>query len=127
MSTYFFSAGFSHSPSYRLFEVGKTASAAVKEFAETGQTDSFDREQAEKEDEAAEALFDAFAAPPVEEGAGKSSAKLFVDGNHTRVSLLAWDRRYRQTGKGRHLIMPELERRCQSGTTNYERIVEASN
>ncbi len=60
----------------------------MKEFAETGETEAFDKQQSEDKDRNASsgALFDSFAAPPVEEGAGVSHAKLFVDGNHTLVS-----------------------------------------
>ena len=75
--------GFTHSPSFRLFEVGKPASAAVKEFAETAGTEAVD---SIGNATSANDFFDSFAAPPVTQGAGASEAKLFVDGNHTRVS-----------------------------------------
>ena len=32
-------------------------------------------------------ILDGFNAPPIEEGVGTSQASLFLDGNHTRVSL----------------------------------------
>ncbi len=82
--------------------MGKLASAAVKEFAETGETEAFDKEARSQDgggggggDEetnqlassasSSSPLFDSFSAPPVESGAGTSRAKLFVDGNHTLV------------------------------------------
>ncbi len=101
------SAGFSHNPSYRLFEVGKTATAAVKQFAETGETDELDlhprggrrgdntgeeeddeeeEDDDQEEEEGGGPLFDGFSAPPVTQGAGTTHAKIFVDGNHTLVS-----------------------------------------
>ena len=62
-----------------MFEVGETASKALKEFSELGDTETMDKEGTAKE------LFDGFVAPPIDEGVGSVHAKFFVDGNHTMV------------------------------------------
>ena len=59
------------------------ANEAVKEFAETGETSTFDKVQAEHQETSR--LLDWFTAPPIDQGSGQSEAKLFVDGNHTLV------------------------------------------
>ena len=80
-------AGFTHSQAYKLFELGETSSDAVKAFAETGDTEGLDKQQPEKESSFNDSpVLDGFSAAPIEEGAGRSHAKLFVDGNHTLVS-----------------------------------------
>ncbi|TRY76744.1 hypothetical protein TCAL_08000 [Tigriopus californicus] len=74
--------GFSHEEDFHLFQMGQESSEGLKEFAETGQTDNLDK----IEDKA---IFDGFNAPPIESGAGQSQAKIFVDGNHTLVSVIS--------------------------------------
>ena len=91
---YFFS-GFSHQPEYHLFRLGEESSLAVKEFAETASTDILDKQKAQlaadshlehaKIDDFV--VLDVFNSPPIESGVGTSKGTLFVDGNHTRVSL----------------------------------------
>ena len=54
----------------------------MKEFAELGTTSAMDKDGSG----GLEAVLDAFSAPPIEKGKGRSEAKMFLDGNHTRVS-----------------------------------------
>ena len=88
-------SGFSHQPEYHLFRLGEESSLAVKEFAETASTDILDKQKAQlaadshlehaKIDDFV--VLDVFSSPPIESGVGTSKGTLFVDGNHTRVSL----------------------------------------
>ena len=92
---YYFFSGFSHQPEYHLFRLGEESSLAVKEFAETASTDILDKQKAQlaadshlehaKIDDFV--VLDVFSSPPIESGVGTSKGTLFVDGNHTRVSL----------------------------------------
>ena len=92
---YFIFSGFSHQPEYHLFRLGEESSLAVKEFAETASTDILDKQKAQlaadshlehaKIDDFV--VLDVFSSPPIESGVGTSKGTLFVDGNHTRVSL----------------------------------------
>jgi len=89
--------GFSHQPEYHLFRLGEESSLAVKEFAETASTDILDKQKAQlaadshlehaKIDDFV--VLDVFSSPPIESGVGTSKGTLFVDGNHTRVSMMA--------------------------------------
>lgn len=76
--------GRSHDKSHVLFRVGELSSSGVKAFAETGHSDILD-EQSQGEG----GVYDEFIAPPIKTGAGRSEAEFFVDGNHSRVSLMA--------------------------------------
>ncbi len=87
--------GFTHSPGRHLFELGRPASRALKAFAEEGRgiRSSGSRWMVGEEDEededgaaAAEAVFDAFAAPPIRKGTGRTRARIFVDSKHSKVS-----------------------------------------
>ena len=92
---FIFFSGFSHQPEYHLFRLGEESSLAVKEFAETASTDILDKQKAQlaadshlehaKIDDFV--VLDVFSSPPIESGVGTSKGTLFVDGNHTRVSL----------------------------------------
>ena len=76
----FFFAGYSHSsPVSPLYNIGSTVSEGVREFAETGATDTLDKEAAHN------IFLDTIIAPPVEQGVGETSANVFVDSNHTKV------------------------------------------
>ena len=71
-----------------MFRIGETASEAVKAFAETGDTEGLDKQPEQMlADEKRLSVLDGFSAAPIEQGAGRSHAKLFVDGNHTLVSI----------------------------------------
>ena len=63
-------------------------SEGVREFAETGATDTLEKEVAKDtiENEAAGNNFlDAIIAPPIEQGVGETSTNVFVDTNHSKV------------------------------------------
>ncbi|XP_066939232.1 spondin-2-like [Macrobrachium rosenbergii] len=76
--------GRSHDPSFHLFHVGEVASDGLKQFAELSQTDILD---AQSQGEGG--VFDEFIAPPVTQGVGETQAQFFVDGNHTKVSMMS--------------------------------------
>ena len=86
-------SGFSHRPEYHLFRLGESASLAVKEFAEKGATDILDKQKTQHTDGTLEngdfVVLDGFSAPPIQTGAGTTQASIFVDGNHTRVSVMS--------------------------------------
>ena len=48
-------------------------------FAETGETESLDRENVTNK------FLDVFTAPPLETGAGVTETKIFLDGKHSKV------------------------------------------
>ncbi|XP_039283369.1 spondin-2 [Nilaparvata lugens] len=77
--------GRSHDASYWLWRVGRRASPGVKELAETGVAEALDAAEAQGD----AGVLDAFLAPPIAQGAGRTETQFFVDGNHTRVSLMA--------------------------------------
>lgn len=76
--------GRSHDKSFTLFRLGQRSSQGVKTFAETGRTDLLE-EQSQGEG----GIYDEFNAPPIPAGVGRTEAEFFVDGNHSRVSLMA--------------------------------------
>lgn len=76
--------GRSHDKSYVLWRLGTEATDGVKIFAETGKSDVLD---AQTQGEGG--IYDEFTAPPTPTGAGKTEAEFFVDGNHSRVSLMS--------------------------------------
>lgn len=75
--------GRSHDKSFKLFRLGQRSSAGVKVFAETGRSDVLE-EQSQGEG----GIYDEFNAPPITMGVGRTEAEFFVDGNHSRVSLM---------------------------------------
>ncbi|XP_026318807.1 spondin-2 [Hyposmocoma kahamanoa] len=72
--------GVSHDRSYVLFRLGKRVSSPVRQFAESGRSDALG---------SALGTLDVFGAPAVTQGAGRTEAEFFVDGNHSRVSVMA--------------------------------------
>lgn len=74
-------AGRTHDTTYNLFKVGHLASAAVKQFVETSRGDLLTETRQSS-------VFDEFVLPPINSGAGRSESQFFVDGNHSRVSLI---------------------------------------
>lgn len=75
--------GRSHDKSFVLFRLGTLSSRGVKEFAETGRTDVL-----EAQSQGEGGVYDEFLASPIATGAGRTEAEFFVDGNHSRVSLM---------------------------------------
>ncbi|VEN36281.1 unnamed protein product, partial [Callosobruchus maculatus] len=78
------SKGRSHDKSFKLFRLGERSSAGVKLFTETGRADILE-EQSQGEG----GVYDEFNAPPLSQGVGRTEAEFFVDGNHSRVSLMS--------------------------------------
>ncbi|KAG7299153.1 hypothetical protein JYU34_017688 [Plutella xylostella] len=72
--------GVSHDRSYVLFRLGRRVSPAVRQFAEAGRSDALG---------SAPGTLDVFGAPTIGNGAGRTEAEFFVDGNHSRVSVMA--------------------------------------
>ncbi|XP_072932865.1 spondin-2 [Epargyreus clarus] len=72
--------GVSHSRSYVLFRLGRRVTAPVRQFAESGRSDTLG---------SGPGTMDVFGAPPIAQGAGRTEAEFFVDGNHSRVSVMA--------------------------------------
>jgi len=84
--------GYSHSPDYSpLYSVGSIVSEGVREFAETGATDTLEKEVAKdtiEKETVGNNFLDAIIAPPIEQGVGETSTNVFVDTNHTKVSVM---------------------------------------
>ncbi|XP_065560236.1 uncharacterized protein LOC136027165 isoform X2 [Artemia franciscana] len=76
--------GRSHDKSFVLFRLGQPASEGLRVFAETGRSDILD---AQSQGEGG--VYDEFNAPPLSTGVGRTEAEFFVDGNHSRVSLIS--------------------------------------
>ncbi|CAG9772881.1 unnamed protein product [Ceutorhynchus assimilis] len=81
---FFLVSGRSHDKSFILFRLGKKSSAGVKSFAETGRSDIL-----EQQSQGEGGIYDEFNAPPINSGVGRTEAEFFVDGNHSRVSLMS--------------------------------------
>lgn len=77
-------AGISHSRDFVLFRAGESASPEVKTFAESGRSDGFD-----KYGQGNDGVLDVFSAPAIPQGVGESESEFFVDGNHSRISLVS--------------------------------------
>ncbi|KAH8400987.1 hypothetical protein KR009_002320 [Drosophila setifemur] len=129
--------GRTHNANYALYHIGQPATAAVKQFAETGRTDLLDSNVGEQQQQQMQvqaqmqtqsgksplgatagsattggtssstssstssttsttgginngerSVFDEFSMPAISLGAGRSEAKVFVDSNHSLVSLM---------------------------------------
>ncbi|EDW60446.2 uncharacterized protein Dvir_GJ21488 [Drosophila virilis] len=99
--------GRTHNANYGLYHIGQPATAGVKQFAETGKTELLDSNAGEQQQQQMQAqksstatvagtaptmaersVFDEFSLPAIQLGAGRSEAKVFVDSNHSLVSLM---------------------------------------
>lgn len=76
--------GRSHDGFFNLFSMGKQASTGMKAFVETGRADGLDQRMGNTEG----SVFDEFVLPAILSGGGRSEGKIFVDSNHTMVSLV---------------------------------------
>lgn len=76
--------GMSHGRQYVLFRAGEVADAAIKTFAETGRSDLIEQNAQLKE-----GVLDTFITPPISQGVGDTHSQVFVDGNHSRISLIS--------------------------------------
>ncbi|TDG43927.1 hypothetical protein AWZ03_009624 [Drosophila navojoa] len=101
-----------HNSNYALYHIGQPATGGVKQFAETGRTELLDSNAGEQQQQQMQAqatpaaaaagagsggsapamaersVFDEFSLPAIQLGAGRSEAKVFVDSNHSLVSLM---------------------------------------
>lgn len=75
--------GRSHNTSFTLYRIGQLANAALKSFAETGKSDDLDEQS-----QGANGVFDEFSAPAIPSSTGRTETEFFVDGNHSRVSIV---------------------------------------
>lgn len=82
--SFLFVLGRSHDASFSLFRFGQPASLGVKVFAESGRTEALEA-QSQGED----GVYDEFSAAAIPSGVGRAETEFFVDGNHSRVSLMA--------------------------------------
>ncbi|XP_013771660.2 spondin-2-like [Limulus polyphemus] len=76
--------GRTHNDSYKVWRFGDLSTEGLKEFAERGKSDILD-EFAQGDD----GIYDVFSAPPIGTGVGRTKAKFFADGNHSKVSLIS--------------------------------------
>ncbi|XP_031787199.1 uncharacterized protein LOC100120223 isoform X1 [Nasonia vitripennis] len=75
--------GRTHDPSYVLYRLGQRLSAGARQYVETGRTDALDTGADFPN------TLHAFTGPAVPQGEGSSTARAFLDGNHTLVSVFA--------------------------------------
>ncbi|XP_059483713.1 spondin-2-like isoform X2 [Neocloeon triangulifer] len=75
--------GRSHDDSFQLFSEGRLASAALRQFAEIGKSDLFEAQR-----QGFDGIMDTFGADAITTGEGRTSAKFYLDSNHSKVSLL---------------------------------------
>ncbi|KAJ2951133.1 hypothetical protein O0L34_g5522 [Tuta absoluta] len=76
--------GQSHNRSYALYRVGEPSRPSVLDFIQFGTLDPL-MEESEEEPK----VYDQFIAPPVENGQGETETVVFVDGEHSMVSLMS--------------------------------------
>ncbi|CAH1726796.1 spondin-2 isoform X1 [Aphis gossypii] len=87
--------GRSHSRGYTMFREGTPASESVRMFAKTGRSDKLDDGSGESFNgrngggDAEDTILNTFVAPSVSTGAAWTQSQFFVDGNHSRVSLMS--------------------------------------
>ncbi|KAJ8880539.1 hypothetical protein PR048_017009 [Dryococelus australis] len=72
----------SHDASFMLFRLGSRVSAGARQLAETGSGQLL-----EDDAQGTAGVMDAFTAPAIQQGAGRTEAEFFLDGNHSRVSI----------------------------------------
>ncbi|KAI5646044.1 hypothetical protein NE865_01937 [Phthorimaea operculella] len=76
--------GQSHNRSYALYRVGEVSRPSVLDFIQFGTLDPL-MEESEEEPK----VYDQFIAPAVENGEGETETVVFVDGEHSMVSLMS--------------------------------------
>ncbi|XP_034829165.1 spondin-1-like [Maniola hyperantus] len=75
--------GQSHNSSYHLYHIGEVAGKSIRTFAQFGKLD----ELVEKGDDE-QRVYDQFSAPAVAEGTGETENMVFVDGEHSLISVI---------------------------------------
>ncbi|CAH0719864.1 unnamed protein product, partial [Brenthis ino] len=76
--------GQSHNSSYHLYHVGEVARQSVRNFAEFGKFDEIVEEGEEDM-----RIYDQFSAPSVGDGTGETGNMVFVDGDHSLISVIS--------------------------------------
>lgn len=76
--------GQSHNSSFQLYHVGEVARQSVRHFAEFGKIDEM-----VEEGEGDIRVYDQFSAPPVGKGTGVTENMVFVDGDHSLISVIS--------------------------------------
>ncbi|XP_014235442.1 uncharacterized protein LOC106658134 [Trichogramma pretiosum] len=79
--------GRTHSPSFVLYRLGERLAPGARQFVETGRTDGLDGDGTTPTTYGS--VLHSFAGPAIGQGEGQSSARAFLDANHTLVSLFA--------------------------------------
>lgn len=69
-----------------MFRLGQPASPALKTFAETGRSDGLEQRSADVG--GSNSVLDEFLVPAIATGADRSEGRIFMDSNHTLVSLV---------------------------------------
>ncbi|XP_026319193.1 spondin-1-like [Hyposmocoma kahamanoa] len=75
--------GQSHNNSYALYHIGEVARPSIREFAQLGNIDQLMEEGNEETN-----VYDQFATPALRDGEGETEGLVFVDGEHSLVSLI---------------------------------------
>jgi len=76
------SVGYSHQESFSLFSLGTLVDEGVRQFVETGSSEVLDQSSSNR------TFLDAILAPPIVQGVGNTSTNVFVDGNHSMISVI---------------------------------------
>jgi len=76
------SVGYSHQDAFSLFSLGTLVDEGVRQFVETGSSEVLDRSSSNR------TFLDAILAPPIVQGVGNTSTNVFVDGNHSLISVI---------------------------------------
>jgi len=76
------SVGYSHQEPFSLFSLGTLVDEGVRQFVETGSSEVLDQSSSNR------TFLDAILAPPIVQGVGNTSTNVFVDGNHSMISVI---------------------------------------
>lgn len=79
----FVTPGQSHNNSYALYHIGEVARPSVRDFAQYGNIDQLMEEGTEEAK-----VYDQFSAPAVGDREGETEGLVFVDGEHSLVSII---------------------------------------
>lgn len=75
-------SGQSHNRSYNLYHIGEVSRQSVRNFAQFGKLDDL-----VQEGDGDQRVYDQFSAPSVGDGIGETGNMVFVDGEHSLVSV----------------------------------------
>jgi len=74
--------GFTHPAEFQLYEEGSEVGEGVRHFVERADSDTLEREAATW------SFLDSVLVPPIGQGVGEAETLLFLDGNHSQVSVV---------------------------------------